>query len=95
MGVQTAVSLGAAGTTTVGMLSLYSGGLLLVVFIGVGVAISYYSLSPLEEWVSFSVWGTNEQNWSADKTITEFQKAAQGIEVDIDEDNDKKGKKSA
>lgn len=88
VGSTISVSLG-IGSATVGTLSLISGGILLAVFIVLGFAIAHYSLNPMEEWVTYGVWGSENQGWSYNKTIKEYKNATQNIAVDLDESNDK------
>ncbi|WP_260088551.1 hypothetical protein [Suttonella sp. R2A3] len=44
----------------------------------------------MKNWFKYGPWGEENAGWSYDKLVAEYQKAAQNIEIDIDESDDKK-----
>lgn len=65
-----------------------AGWVILGISIVAGLAIMWFQKTPLEKWVKYGTWGIESNGWSLDFEQAQLEKASEGIEIDI-KDNQK------
>ena len=62
-----------------------AGWVVLGISIVAGLAIMWFQETPLEKWVKYGIWGMDSNGWSLDFEQAQLEKASEGIEIDIEE----------
>ena len=55
-------------------------------FISINLFIGYWKKSGMQNWLKYSIWGTESKNWSLEHTLEQFDLAVAGEDIDL-EDN--------
>lgn len=66
------------GTTATGI-----GIVLLIGFIGISLFIGYWRKTGMQNWLNLGIWGVNNEGWSLEHTLEQFDRAVVGEDIDL------------
>lgn len=55
----------------------------LVAFIGINLFIGYWKKTGMENWLKHGIWGVDNNNWSLEHTLSQFDRAVVGEDIDL------------